>query len=346
MNLPITVLAIESSCDETAACVLRLKKDNRAEILADHVASQDEVHAPHGGVVPELASRQHLQVLAPMVRETLHESGIVAADLDGIVATSRPGLLGSLLVGLSFAKSYAWTLDKPFIGVSHLEGHLNAPFLEYPDIPYPHTALMVSGGHTALYHCRDFGDCELIGATRDDAAGEAFDKVAKLLGLGYPGGPIIDRIARQGNPNAHNFPRGSVRGRPLFLAVPCAAVLLILVLAGSRRRCAITSKKNAAGGPSLATKGSERGRLHKVSLWRGRREPLLMISAPHSRKRLSTRLLKKQSRPHRNLRTRRFCSPGVSPAIVACEQNSKKPPKKKTSNVLYRHTSFARITPR
>lgn len=214
MNLPITVLAIETSCDETAACVLELESDNKTRILADHVASQDAIHAPHGGIVPELASRQHLQVLAPMVSRTLNEAGFKASDLDCVVATSRPGLLGSLLVGLSLAKSFAWSLQKPFIGVSHLEGHLNAPFLERPDIPYPHTALLVSGGHTALYQCTDFGQYELIGNTRDDAAGEAFDKVAKLLTLGYPGGPIIDRLAKEGNPKAHQFPRGNVRGRP------------------------------------------------------------------------------------------------------------------------------------
>ena len=211
----LTVLGIESSCDETAACVLRLGDGNATEILAQQVASQHEVHRPHGGIVPELASRQHLQVLAPMVQATMAESGCSLADLDGIVATSRPGLLGSLLVGLSYAKALAWSLDKPFVGVSHLAGHLNAPFLENPAITYPHTALLVSGGHTALYHCKAFGDYELIGATRDDAAGEAFDKVAKLLELGYPGGPIIDRLAKEGDPTTQQFPRGQVRGRPL-----------------------------------------------------------------------------------------------------------------------------------
>lgn len=211
----LTTLAIETSCDETAVCVLRRFPDNRVEILADQVASQNEVHAPHGGIVPELASRRHIEILAPMVHATLNASGLEGSSLDGIVVTYRPGLLGSLLVGLCFAKAFAWALQKPFVGVSHLEGHLNAPFLEDPNITYPHTALLVSGGHTALYHCKDFGDYELVGATRDDAAGEAFDKVAMLLGLGYPGGPIIDERAKSGNPNAIAFPRGQVRGRPL-----------------------------------------------------------------------------------------------------------------------------------
>lgn len=211
----LTVLAIESSCDETAACVLRLRDSGEAEILASRVASQDEVHRPHGGVVPELASRQHLKILTPLVQETLAASGLAASALEGVVATARPGLLGSLLVGLSFAKAFAWTLNKPFIGVSHLEGHLNAPYLETPGISYPHIGLLVSGGHTALYHCRAFGDDALIGATRDDAAGEAFDKVAKMLKLAYPGGPVIDQLAKSGDPKYHQFPRGQVKGRPL-----------------------------------------------------------------------------------------------------------------------------------
>ncbi len=211
----ITVLGIESSCDETAACVLQVSSNNHVEVLANDVASQHEIHRPHGGIVPELASRQHLQVLAPMVKATLKESGLEAHQLDGVVATTRPGLLGSLLVGLCFAKSFAWGLKKPFIGVSHLEGHLNAPFLEHPDISYPHLALLVSGGHTVLYRCQAFAEYELIGATRDDAAGEAFDKVAKMLDLGYPGGPIVDRLAKEGDPGAHDFPRSQVRGHPL-----------------------------------------------------------------------------------------------------------------------------------
>jgi len=208
----ITVLGIETSCDETAACVLRLNE--HPEILSERVASQHETHAPHGGIVPELASRRHLETLAPMITEVLNEAQLSTQDLNGIVVTHRPGLLGALLVGLSFAKAFAWKNGLPFIGVSHLEAHLNAPFLEHRDIPYPHTALLVSGGHTAIYQCLGFEDFSLIGATRDDAAGEAYDKVAKLLDLGYPGGPIIDKLAKEGNPEAIKFPHGEVRGRP------------------------------------------------------------------------------------------------------------------------------------
>ncbi len=213
-NREFTVLGIETSCDETAVCALQLSKEGQPNILAEQVASQHETHAPHGGVVPELASRRHSETLAPMVTEVIESSGLSLEQLNGIAVTHRPGLLGSLLVGLSFAKSLAWRLEIPFLGVSHLEAHLNAPFLEFGAIPYPHTGLLVSGGHTANYHCRDFGTYELIGATRDDAAGEAYDKVAKMLKLGYPGGPIIDRLAKEGNPEAISFPHGEVRGRP------------------------------------------------------------------------------------------------------------------------------------
>ena len=208
------VLGIESSCDESAACVMRMAA-NGPEILAQQISSQHEVHAPHGGIVPELASRRHIEVVAPLVRETLAAARCTGQDLDGIAVTHRPGLLGSLLVGLCFAKAYAWTLQKPFVGVSHLEGHLNSPFLEHANIAYPHIALLASGGHTALYHVTAFDDYRLIGATRDDAAGEAFDKVAQLLELGYPGGPVIDRLAKEGDPQAIDFPRGTVKGHPL-----------------------------------------------------------------------------------------------------------------------------------
>ncbi len=211
----ITVLGIESSCDETAVCILRLGEANHTEILVNLVASQHEVHRPHGGIVPELASRQHIRTLAPMVQAALSQAEMTADQLAGVVVTCRPGLLGSLLVGLSYAKAMAYALGLPFIGVSHLEGHLNAPYLETPDIPHPHLALLVSGGHTALYAVTAFGEQQLVGATRDDAAGEAYDKVAKMLDLGYPGGPIIDRRAQTGNPKAHSFPRGQVKGQPL-----------------------------------------------------------------------------------------------------------------------------------
>jgi N6-L-threonylcarbamoyladenine synthase len=197
------ILGIESSCDETAAALVR---DGR-EVLSSVVASQVAVHHPYGGVVPELASRQHLEAIAGVVARALAEAGLDRHQLDGVAATRGPGLIGSLLVGFSFAKAYAFGLQVPWIGVSHLEGHLNSVFLE-PDPPtFPFVALLVSGGHTSLYHVRGHTRADLLGQTRDDAAGEAFDKVAKMLGLGYPGGVVVSALAEAGDPEKIIFPR-------------------------------------------------------------------------------------------------------------------------------------------
>ncbi len=196
------ILGLESSCDETAAALFDQRQNN---IIAQHVASQDEVHAPYGGVVPELASRRHLEKIVPIIRQTLTDANIQLSNIDGIAVTCAPGLMGSLLVGIQVAKGLALALSKPLIGVNHLEGHLNAINLQEENIAYPHVGLVVSGGHTSLYQVKGFGDYELLGATRDDAAGEAYDKVAKLLGLGYPGGPIIDKLAPKGNNKAFLF---------------------------------------------------------------------------------------------------------------------------------------------
>jgi N6-L-threonylcarbamoyladenine synthase len=195
------VLGIESSCDETAAAVVA---DGR-RIVSSVVASQDDVHAPYGGVVPELASRRHLEVIVPVVERALADAQVSLADVDGIAVTQGPGLVGSLLVGTSLAKSLAWVHRKPLVGVNHLEGHIFAAFLTDDPPEYPFLALVVSGGHTALYHARAPLDYALVGQTRDDAAGEAFDKVAKLLGLGFPGGPLIQRTAESGDPTAVAF---------------------------------------------------------------------------------------------------------------------------------------------
>jgi tRNA N6-adenosine threonylcarbamoyltransferase len=197
----MVVLGIESSCDETAAAVL---VDGR-RILSSVVASQDDVHAPYGGVVPELASRRHIEVIVPVVERALGEARLRPQDLDGIAVTQGPGLVGSLLVGTSFAKSLAWVHRTPLVGVNHLEGHIFAAFLTEDPPEYPFLALVVSGGHTALYHARAPRDYALVGQTRDDAAGEAFDKVAKLLGLGFPGGPLVQRSAERGDPAAIPF---------------------------------------------------------------------------------------------------------------------------------------------
>jgi N6-L-threonylcarbamoyladenine synthase len=197
----VIVLGIESSCDETAAAVVA---DGR-RIVSSVVASQDDVHAPYGGVVPELASRRHIEVIVPVVERALGEARLRLADVDGIAVTHGPGLVGSLLVGTSLAKSLAWVHGKPLVGVNHLEGHIFAAFLTDDPPEYPFLALVVSGGHTALYHARAARHYELVGQTRDDAAGEAFDKVAKLLDLGFPGGPLIQRAAEQGDPSAVAF---------------------------------------------------------------------------------------------------------------------------------------------
>src|SRR5215813_4620430 len=196
------VLGIESSCDETAAAVLA---DGR-RILSSVVASQDAIHAPYGGVVPELASRRHLEVIVPVVEKALADARVRLPDLDGIAVTQGPGLVGSLLVGCSVAKSLAYVHRLPLVAVNHLEGHIYASFLTEDPPEHPFLALVVSGGHTALYYSPSPLVYRLVGQTRDDAAGEAFDKVAKLLGLGFPGGPIIQKTAEQGDPRAIEFP--------------------------------------------------------------------------------------------------------------------------------------------
>jgi N6-L-threonylcarbamoyladenine synthase len=199
----LIVLGIESSCDETAAALVR----DGDQILASVVASQEEVHHRFGGVVPELASRRHLESMIPVMRQALAQAGVGFADIEGVAATQGPGLIGSLLVGFSFAKALAFALEVPWVGVNHLEGHIHALFLDAPPPPCPFVVLLVSGGHTGLYHVSSQMSMERLGQTRDDAAGEAFDKVAKMLALGYPGGVLIDRLARQGNPARIRFPR-------------------------------------------------------------------------------------------------------------------------------------------
>jgi len=203
------VLGIESSCDETAAAVLA---DGR-RVLSSVVASQDAIHAPYGGVVPELASRRHLEVIVPVVQQALRDASVRLPDLDGIAVTQGPGLVGSLLVGCAVAKSLAYVHRKPLVGVNHLEGHIYAAFLTDDPPVHPFLALVVSGGHTALYLARAPLAYALVGQTRDDAAGEAFDKVAKLLGLGFPGGPIIERTAQTGDPKAITFPLAHMTDR-------------------------------------------------------------------------------------------------------------------------------------
>ncbi|MGA8279756.1 MAG: tRNA (adenosine(37)-N6)-threonylcarbamoyltransferase complex transferase subunit TsaD [Desulfobacterales bacterium] len=197
------VLGIETSCDETAAAVVA---DGR-RILSSVVSSQVAVHRPFGGVVPELASRKHIEAIVPVVRQALSEGGISHAELEAVAVTQGPGLIGSLVVGFSFAKAFAMVRGLPWIGVSHLEGHINSVFLGSDPPAFPFTTLLASGGHTSIYHVTSHTQFDLMGQTRDDAAGEAFDKVAKMLGLGYPGGGIISKLAQEGDPTRIPFPR-------------------------------------------------------------------------------------------------------------------------------------------
>jgi N6-L-threonylcarbamoyladenine synthase len=196
------VLGIETSCDETSAAVLRAPRH-----LLGHVILSQDVHSLYGGVVPEIASRQHMTAIDDVVAGALREAAVTLHDIDLVAATAGPGLIGSLLVGLTYAKALAYAIDRPFVAVHHMEAHLFATELEHPDAHPPFIGLLVSGGHTMLLWVPEWGRYELLGETRDDAAGEAFDKVAKILGLGYPGGPHIERAARNGNPKAFPFPR-------------------------------------------------------------------------------------------------------------------------------------------
>ena len=200
------VLAIETSCDETAASLVMGGND----VLSSVVSSQIDIHARFGGVVPEVASRAHLESIVPVVRQAFDEAGILPSRVDLVAATAGPGLIGALLVGVSAAKSLALAWDKPFIGVNHLEAHLYAGWLDDPTLEFPLVVLLVSGGHTMIIEMRGHGDYVILGRTIDDAAGEAYDKVARYLDLGYPGGPVIDRVSADGDPAAINFPRATM----------------------------------------------------------------------------------------------------------------------------------------
>jgi N6-L-threonylcarbamoyladenine synthase len=196
------VLGIESSCDETASAIV-----HNGKMLSNVIASQIAVHSPYGGVVPEIASRKHIEAINPVIKQALSDANVTLKEIEGIAVTRGPGLIGSLLIGLSTAKAMAFALNIPLVGVNHLEGHIAASFLaeKVPQVPF--MALVVSGGHTSIYLARDYHNFKLIGQTRDDAAGEAFDKAAKLLNLGYPGGVVIDKISKGANPQAVAFPR-------------------------------------------------------------------------------------------------------------------------------------------
>ena len=205
------ILGIETSCDETAAAVV----ENGRTLRSSVVASQFDAHEKYGGVVPELASREHLRAIVPVVRRAMEKAGVGWADLAAVAVTRGPGLIGSLLVGITYAKSLCFVRRLPLIGVNHIEGHIHAVLLESGDVPFPALALVVSGGHTHLFATDSGVTYRLLGKTRDDAAGEAFDKVGKLLGFGYPGGPVIDKLAVYGNPRAVKFPFARMKGNAL-----------------------------------------------------------------------------------------------------------------------------------
>ncbi|MCI7276620.1 MAG: tRNA (adenosine(37)-N6)-threonylcarbamoyltransferase complex transferase subunit TsaD [Lachnospiraceae bacterium] len=210
MKKDVTILAIESSCDETAAAVVR----NGREVLSNVISSQIALHTLYGGVVPEIASRKHIEKINQVITAALAEADMTLDDMDAIGVTYGPGLVGALLVGVAEAKAIAFAKDLPLVGVHHIKGHVSANFIEHPDLEPPFLCLIVSGGHTHLVVVKDYGDFEILGRTRDDAAGEAFDKVARAIGLGYPGGPKVDKLAKEGNPHAISFPHAKIEGNP------------------------------------------------------------------------------------------------------------------------------------
>ncbi len=224
----MNVLAIETSCDECSAAVLR---DGSLKSI---VISSQLVHSEYGGVVPELASRAHMELIVPVIEEALKKSSVSKDEIDAVAVTYGPGLAGSLIVGLSFAKAFAASRGIPVVGINHMEGHLYSTFLEDDKPEFPFVALIVSGGHTMLVHVKEPYSHELLGQTRDDAAGEAFDKVAKLLGLGYPGGPIIDNLAEKGNPRAFNFPRAFVNGESFEFSFSGIKTSVLYLLRGMK----------------------------------------------------------------------------------------------------------------
>ena len=222
----INILAIETSCDETAAAVVH----NGREVLSNIISSQIDLHKLYGGVVPEIASRKHIEKINQVIEEALKEAEVTLDDIDAVGVTYGPGLVGALLVGVAEAKAIAYARNLPLVGVHHIEGHISANYIEHPDLEPPFLCLVASGGHTHLVCVREYGKYEILGRTRDDAAGEAYDKVARAIGLGYPGGPKIDRLAKEGNPDAVKFPKAHIKFDPADIAASFQkAVVEVLV---------------------------------------------------------------------------------------------------------------------
>lgn len=238
----ITMLAIESSCDETAAAVVV----NGRRVLSNVIASQIDIHKLYGGVVPEIASRKHIEKINQVIEEALTESGSTWDDIDAICVTYGPGLVGALLVGVGAAKAISYATGKPLVGVHHIEGHISANYIANPDLEPPFLCLVASGGHSHLVVVRDYGKYEILGRTRDDAAGEAFDKVARAIGLGYPGGPKIDKLSREGNPRAIDFPRASIEGAPYDFSFSGVKSAVLNYINGCKMKGETYSEKDIA----------------------------------------------------------------------------------------------------
>lgn len=228
----ILILAIESSCDETAAAVVK----NGREILSNIIYSQIDLHTLYGGVVPEIASRKHIEKINQVIEKALNEASVDLEEIDAVGVTYGPGLVGALLVGVAEAKAIAYAAKKPLVGVHHIEGHIAANFIEHKELEPPFLCLVVSGGHTHLVRVKDYGKFDILGRTRDDAAGEAFDKVARAIGLGYPGGPKIDKVSKMGNPDAVSFPRAHVEDSPYDFSFSGVKSAVLNYINGCRMR--------------------------------------------------------------------------------------------------------------
>ena len=269
-TLPLTVLGLETSCDETAAAVVRLGADGRAEVVSSVVASQIAAHAPFGGVVPEVAARAHVELIEPVARQALAEAGVSLAGIDGVAATAGPGLIGAVMVGLSFAKGLALAAAKPLVAVNHLEGHAVSARLE-ADLPYPFLLLLVSGGHCQLLEMAGVGQLKRLGSTMDDAAGEAFDKIAKSMGLPYPGGPALERLAEGGDWQRFPLPRALVGRRGCdfsFSGLKTAAARLAETLQTDADRRDLAAAVQTAIARQLADRSE-----HAMQLYAAQHEP-------------------------------------------------------------------------
>lgn len=240
----VLILAIESSCDETAAAVVK----NGREVLSNIISSQIALHTLYGGVVPEIASRKHIEKINQVIEAALSDAEVRLEDIDAIGVTYGPGLVGALLVGVAEAKAIAYAAGKPLVGVHHIEGHIAANFIEHPDLEPPFFSLVVSGGHTHLVRVKDYGAFDILGKTRDDAAGEAFDKVARAIGLGYPGGPKIDKVSKEGNPEAIHFPRAHVEDAPYDFSFSGVKSAVLNYINGCRMKEKNHSEKDADSG--------------------------------------------------------------------------------------------------